>query len=61
MKLRLKITSLSERFSMRIAQYEEEIAEMRADATLMVQSLQAKIDELESQLNDETVQKDSKE
>lgn len=60
-KLKLKMTSLSERFSMRIAQYEDEIAEMRADATMLVQSLQEEVDRLRGQLDDKTVQEDSKE
>lgn len=46
-KLELKMQALKESFARKVAAYEEEIAEIRADATLMFEQMNARIAELE--------------
>jgi hypothetical protein len=51
-KLKLKIQSMNERFTQKVMQYEDEISNLRVEITIMVDSLNARIAELESELND---------
>ncbi|QIN94598.1 hypothetical protein PP460_gp206 [Streptomyces phage Muntaha] len=44
-KLEYKIQSLKERFAKKVADYEDEIADIRADATLMFEALNAQLEE----------------
>lgn len=60
-KLELKIQSLKERFAIKIADYEDEIADIRADATLMFEQLNRQVEELQKELNDRNVQNASSE
>ncbi len=60
-KLELKVQSLKERFARKIADYEDEIADIRAEATLMFESLNKQVEELQRELNDKNVQNASSE
>lgn len=51
-KLELKNQSLRERLSNTVGRYEDEIADLRADATMMLEQLNARIAQLESQLGE---------
>ena len=55
-KVELKNQSLKERFAAKVAEYEDEIAEMRADATMMLEALQGRIQELEKELSEKNVE-----
>jgi hypothetical protein len=50
-KLNLKITSLSERFASKVVAYEDEIANIRIEATLLFEELNNKITELQGELD----------
>ncbi len=60
-KLELKIQSLKERFARKVADYEDEIADIRADATIMFEQLNKQVEELQKELNDKNVQNASSE
>lgn len=60
-KLELKIQSLKERFAKRIADYEDEIADIRVDATLMFEQLNQQVESLQKELNEKNVQDASQE
>lgn len=55
-KLELKVQSLNERYAKKIADSEDEIADIRAEATMMYEALNARIQELEKELSDKNVQ-----
>jgi F0F1-type ATP synthase membrane subunit b/b' len=44
-KLELKVQSLKERFAKKVADYEDEIADIRAEATLIFEQMNAQIEE----------------
>jgi hypothetical protein len=60
-KLELKIQSLKERFAKKVADYEDEIADIRAEATIMYETMGQQIQELQKELNDKNVQDASSE
>jgi hypothetical protein len=60
-KLELKIQSLKERFARKIADYEDEVADIRAEATIMYEQLSKQVEELQKELNDKNVQNASSE
>lgn len=60
-KLELKIQSLKERFAKKVADYEDEIADIRAEATIMYETMGKQIQDLQKELNDKNVQDASSE
>jgi ribosome-binding protein aMBF1 (putative translation factor) len=50
-KLELKIQSLKERFAKKMADYEDEIADIRAEATLMYEQMSQAIESQQKELN----------
>jgi predicted component of type VI protein secretion system len=55
-RLELKVQSLKERFAKKIADYEDEIADIRAEATIMFEQLSQRLEEQQKELNDKNVQ-----
>ncbi|AVD99242.1 hypothetical protein SEA_BILLNYE_40 [Streptomyces phage BillNye] len=55
-KLELKIQSLKERFAKKIADYEDEIADIRAEATIMFEQLSQQLESQQKELNEKNVQ-----
>jgi hypothetical protein len=60
-KLEYKIQSLKERFARKVADYEDEIADIRADATIMFEQLNKQVQDLQKELNSQNVQDASSE
>lgn len=50
-KLLLKVQALKESFALKVADYEEKMADMRADITMTVERLNKRIEELEEEKN----------
>jgi len=57
-KLRLKVQALKESFAMKVAEYEDRIADIRVDSTLMYEQLSTRINELENKSNEDVPQED---
>ena len=49
----LKVQALTQSLAHKVAQYEEQIADLRAEASMIIDSLQARVTELEKQLEGE--------
>jgi len=57
-KLRLKVQALKESFAMKVAEYEDRIADIRVDSTLMYEQMSTRINELENKANEDVPQED---